>query len=69
MDHETESKLLNNLEEYFSGRTVLFCTHRKSFIEKASRVIILDNKGIKNDVSSEEYLARLESFQNKQITG
>ncbi len=69
MDHETEAKILNNLEEYFTGRTILFCTHRRSFIEKATRVIVLDDKGIKLDISAEEYLNKIASLDERQKIG
>jgi ABC-type bacteriocin/lantibiotic exporter with double-glycine peptidase domain len=69
MDHETEARILKNLEDYFSGRTILFCTHRRSFIEKATRVIVLDNKGISLDISAEEYLSKIASLEERQKIG
>ena len=59
MDSESEQRILKNLEDYFEGRTVLFCTHRTSFIEKATRVIILNNNGIQLDISADEYLRKM----------
>ena len=69
MDHETEARILENLEDYFSGRTILFCTHRRSFIEKATRVIVLDNNGINLDISAEEYLSKIASLEERQKIG
>ena len=59
MDSDSEQRILKNLEDYFEGRTVLFCTHRTSFIEKATRVIILNNNGIQLDIPADEYLRKM----------
>ncbi len=63
MDADTERKILNNLEDFFDGRTILFCTHRTSFIEKSTRVLILDKKGIKLDMPSKDYLSKIASLK------
>ena len=59
----SERKILNNLEDFFDGRTILFCTHRTSFIEKSTRVLILDKKGIKLDMPSKDYLSKIASLK------
>ncbi len=43
LDNETEDKLLSALEKYIGERTVITIAHRKNSIEKADRIINLDN--------------------------
>ncbi len=70
MDMDSESKILNNLDGFFNERTVLFCTHRRSFLSKATRVIIIDDGGIALDMPAKEYLEKTSSVQNiKEIKG
>ncbi len=61
MDAQTEKQLLNNMDEYFEGRTIIMCTHRTSFLEKATRVIVLDNGKIALDKSKDEYMRMVQS--------
>ena len=69
MDMDTESRILENLEDYFDGRTVFFCTHRASFINKATRVIIINDRGIQVDMPAEEYLKKIQPVKEVSQIG
>ncbi len=41
LDNETENRLLNAIDSYLKGRTIITIAHRKNSIEKADRIINL----------------------------
>ncbi len=42
LDNETENRLLNAINSYLTGRTIITIAHRKNSIEKADRIINLN---------------------------
>ena len=43
LDNETENRLLNAIDSYLKGRTIITIAHRKNSIEKADRIINLNS--------------------------
>ncbi len=43
VDIHTEEKILEGLERFFQGRTVIIVTHRIASLRKADRIVVLDN--------------------------
>ncbi len=43
VDIHTEEKILEGLERFFQGRTVIIVTHRIASLRKSDRIVVLDN--------------------------
>jgi ABC-type bacteriocin/lantibiotic exporter with double-glycine peptidase domain len=49
LDEETEARLLDNLLDRFSGRTLLLVSHRPSALRKMDRVVLIENGSVVRD--------------------
>jgi ATP-binding cassette subfamily B protein len=43
LDVNNEKKIMENLDEFFKGKTVIIVAHRLSTVKKADKIIVLDN--------------------------
>ena len=43
LDASNERAIVDNLAEFFNGRTVIIIAHRLSTVRNADRIIVLDN--------------------------
>ncbi len=43
LDANNEKKILENLDEFFSGRTVVVVAHRLSTVKNADQIVVLHN--------------------------
>lgn len=59
LDDVTERKLLDDLELWSEGRTLIIATHRVSVLQRVDRIIVLDNGRIVIDDKREAALTRL----------
>jgi ATP-binding cassette subfamily B protein len=57
LDANNESIIMNNLEEFLKGRTVVVVAHRLSTVRNASNIIVLDKGVIIENGSHEELIA------------
>ncbi len=58
LDSETESRILQNVEPWLEGRTVIIIAHRLSTVRKlADRVVVLDRSGIVEQGTHAELIA------------
>jgi ATP-binding cassette, subfamily B, bacterial len=58
LDANNESVILNNLEKFFDGRTVLVVAHRLSTVKNADQIVVL-NKGIITERGTHQELIAL----------
>ena len=59
LDSETEQRILDNIQPYLAGRTVIIIAHRLSTIRKiAGRIVVLDEQGIAEQGTHEELVRR-----------
>ncbi len=58
LDNESEMHIKKSLAELTKGRTTFTIAHRLSTIKNASRIIVLTEKGIEEEGTHEELLAR-----------
>lgn len=58
LDANTESRLIENLEQFVQNRTVLLVTHRLSTVRKAHRIIMLDQGRIIEQGSHQDLMSR-----------
>ncbi len=56
MDLQTENRVLDNLENWISNKTLIAITHRNSVVKLASRVLILDQGVLVADDTPEKLL-------------
>ncbi|QCI14590.1 type I secretion system permease/ATPase [Pseudomonas putida] len=63
LDDMTERKLLDNLERFCQGRTLLIATHRLSVLQRVDRIIVLDGGRIVVDDLRDAALAKLQGGQ------
>lgn len=59
LDDVTERALLDNLERFCQGRTLVIATHRMSVLQRVDRVLVLDGGRIVIDDQRDAALARL----------
>lgn len=57
LDANNERKIMNNLTEFFEGKTVVIIAHRLSTVKNADQIIVLDNGQI-SEIGDHEQLAR-----------
>lgn len=63
LDDTTERKLLDNLDRFCQGRTLVIATHRLSVLQRVERIIVLDGGRIVIDDSRDAALAKLQGAQ------
>ncbi len=64
VDSSTEKKIFDQLRERFSGKTVLFITHRVSILQQLDRVIYLVGGKIQSDGAPAELAEREGPYKN-----
>jgi ABC-type multidrug transport system fused ATPase/permease subunit len=58
LDSETEERILQNIQPWLEGRTVIIIAHRLSTVRKlADRIVVLDRDGIVEQGTNEELIA------------
>ena len=57
LDANNEMKILENLEKFFKGRTVIVVAHRLSTVKNANQIVVL-HKGEITEVGTHESLTR-----------
>lgn len=58
MDQATEASVIEALEEWTRGRTVIMITHRNSLLRLADRVLVMDGGQILTDTTPEKLRAQ-----------
>ncbi len=54
LDANNEKVIMNNLKEFFEGKTVIVAAHRLSTVKDADQIVVLDNGKIKEKGTHEE---------------
>lgn len=57
LDSNNEAVILNNLEEFFHGRTVVVVAHRLSTVKNADQIVVMENGAIVEQGTHAELLA------------
>ncbi|MEA3228799.1 MAG: ATP-binding cassette domain-containing protein, partial [Campylobacterota bacterium] len=60
LDNQTEAKLIKNLKEYVSDKTLLVVTHKNSLLTLVDRIIVVDNGEIALDGKRDAVLKQLQ---------
>ena len=58
LDATNEREIMNNLERYYSGRTVVIIAHRLSTVKNADKIVVLDSGQIVEQGTHEELTAK-----------
>ena len=58
LDANNEKEIMQNLQEYFTGKTVVIVAHRLSTVKHADNIIVLDNGEIMEQGTHEELALR-----------
>ena len=58
LDANNESTILDNLENFFKGRTVVIVAHRLSTVKNADQIVVL-NKGVISERGTHQQLISL----------
>ena len=58
LDANNESIIMNNLQTFYQGKTVLVVTHRLSTVRHADKIIVLDHGKVIEEGTHEELTAR-----------
>ena len=56
LDANNEKKIIDNLQEYFSGKTVTIVAHRLSTVMNADQIVVIDNGKIIETGKHEELI-------------
>lgn len=67
LDSQTEFCITNNLQSFFTGKTVLVIAHRMSTIRKADNIIVLENGHIVEEGKHEQLMSRKGKYYNLVI--
>jgi ATP-binding cassette subfamily B protein len=62
LDANNEKIIMNNLDEFFQGKTVVVIAHRLSTVKNADQIVVLDNGKIIETGSHEELARRRSSY-------
>jgi len=62
LDANSETNVMRNLRNHFSGKTMLFVTHRLGNLRHADRILVMDRGRLIEDGRWEELLAQQGSF-------
>lgn len=58
LDANNERAILENLQDFFKGRTVLVVAHRLSTVKNADKIVVLENGGIAEQGTHEELIRK-----------
>src|SRR5690606_980161 len=64
LDSKNEREIVDNLDHFFNGRTVVIVAHRLSTIQYADQIVVMDEGEIKEVGSHEELLQRQSYYYN-----
>jgi len=64
LDANNERKIMENLDEFFKGRTVVVVAHRLSTVKNADQIIVLEKGEIVEKGNHEELTARKGAYYN-----
>jgi ATP-binding cassette subfamily B protein len=62
LDANTEKAIMNNLNQFFKGRTVVVVAHRLSTVKNADQIIVLENGGIIEAGSHSELVVKKDKY-------
>ncbi len=64
LDAKNERTIVENLDEFYKGRTVVVVAHRLSTVKNADRIIVLDSGKVVETGNHEELIRRKGSYYN-----
>lgn len=64
LDAENERKIVENLDRYYNGRTVVIVAHRLSTVKNADQIIVLSHGQVAEKGTHEELTARRGAYYN-----
>ena len=67
LDSQTEYCITNNLQAFFTGKTVLVIAHRMSTVKKADNIIVLENGRIVEEGNHKQLMSRKGKYYNLVI--
>ncbi|MGB8192718.1 MAG: ATP-binding cassette domain-containing protein, partial [Chitinophagaceae bacterium] len=64
LDAENERVIMNNLQEFFTGKTVVIIAHRLSTVKNADKIVVLEKGTIIEEGRHQELIALKGSYYN-----
>lgn len=64
LDSKNERVIMENMDQFFSGRTVVVVAHRLSTVKKADQIVVLDNGIIAEQGTHQELIANKGAYFN-----